>query len=57
MSVWNSGSTIQYTESPTNDIGNTSGLTFNMIISGSSAILRTSGTTAGWTVKTIIRSI
>jgi hypothetical protein len=56
MSIW-SGSTIQYTETSTNDIGNTSGLTFNMIISGSSAILKTSGTTGSWTVKTIVRSI
>jgi hypothetical protein len=56
MSIW-SGSTIQYTETSTNDIGNTSGLTFNMIISDSSAILKTSGTTGSWTIKTIVRSI
>jgi len=56
MSIW-SGTTVQYTETSTNDIGNTSGLTFNMIITGSTAILRTSGITAGWTVKTIVRSI
>lgn len=57
MAIWNSGTTVQYTETSTNDIGNTSGLTFNMIISGSTAILRTSGVTGNWTVKTIIRSI
>ena len=57
MSIWNSGTTVQYSETSTNDIGNTSGLTFNMIISGSTAILRTSGVTGNWTVKTIIRSI
>jgi hypothetical protein len=56
MSIW-SGTTVQYSETSTNDIGNTSGLTFNMIITGSTAILRTSGITAGWTVKTIVRSI
>jgi hypothetical protein len=57
MSVWNSGTTIQYRETSTNDIGNTSGLTFNMIVSGSTAILRTSGVTGNWTIKTIVRSI
>ena len=57
MAIWNSGTTVQYTETSTNDIGNTSGLTFNMIISGSTAILRTSGVTGNWTVKTIVRSI
>ena len=57
MSIWNSGTTIQYRETSTNDIGNTSGLTFNMIVSGSTAILRTSGVTGNWTVKTIVRSI
>ena len=57
MAIWNTGTTVQYTETSTNDIGNTSGLTFNIIISGSSAILRASGVTGNWTVKTIIRSI
>ena len=57
MSIFNS-SNIRYSETSTTDIGNTSGITFNMIISGgTSAVLQTSGTTAGWTVKTIIRSI
>jgi hypothetical protein len=56
MSIW-SGSTIQYSETSTTDIGNTSGITFNLTISSGNAILRTSGTTSGWTVKTIIRSI
>jgi hypothetical protein len=57
MSIFNS-SNVRYSETSTTDIGNTSGITFNMIISGgTSAVLQTSGTTAGWTVKTIIRSI
>ena len=56
-SVFNS-SNISYNETSTTDIGNTSGVTFNMVISGgTSAVLQTSGTTAGWTVKTIVRSI
>ena len=57
MSIFNS-SDIRYSETSTTDIGNTSGVTFNMIISGgTSAVLQTSGTTSGWTVKTIVRSI
>ena len=56
MSIW-SGTTVQYSETSTTDIGNTSGITFNLTISSGNAILRTSGTTSGWTVKTIIRSI
>jgi hypothetical protein len=57
MSIFNN-LTINYKEDSTTDIGNTSGITFNMIISGgTSAVLQTSGTTAGWTVKTIVRSI
>jgi hypothetical protein len=55
MSVW-SGSSINYTETPTASIGETTGITFNMTI-GTTATLRASGTTAGWTVKTIVRSI
>ena len=32
-------------------------LTFNMVVSSGNAILRTSGVTGNWTVKTIVRSI
>lgn len=56
MSIWNP-STVQFTDNSTSDIGNTSGLTFNMTISGSNVILRTSATTSNWDVKTIIRVI
>jgi len=57
MSIW-SGPSINYTETSTTSLGSTTGITFNMVISGgTSAVLQTSGTTAGWTVKTIVRSI
>lgn len=56
MSIW-SGSSVNITETQTTDFGNTSGLTFNMVVSSGNAILRTSGTTGNWTVKTIVRSI
>jgi hypothetical protein len=55
MSVW-SGSSITWTETPTASIGLTTGITFNMTL-GTTATLRASGTTAGWTIKTIVRSI
>ena len=56
MSIW-SGSSVNMTETQTTDFGNTSGLTFNMVVSSGNAILRTSGVTGNWTVKTIVRSI
>jgi hypothetical protein len=56
MSIW-SGSSVNITETQTTDFGNTSGLTFNMVVTSGNAILRTSGATGNWTVKTIVRSI
>jgi hypothetical protein len=56
MTIW-SGSTAQYTETSTNDIGNTAGVTFSVAVSGSNAVLSSSATTTGWALKTIIRSI
>ncbi len=56
MSIW-SGTSVNITETQTTDFGNTSGLTFNMVVSSGNAILRTSGVTGNWTVKTIVRSI
>ena len=56
MSIW-SGSTVNFTETQTTDIGTTTDVTFNMGIVGSNAVLSSSATTAGWTVKTIIKSI
>ena len=56
MSIW-SGSTVNFTETQTTDIGTTTDVTFNMGIVGSNAVLSSSATTAGWTIKTIIKSI
>jgi hypothetical protein len=56
MSIW-SGTSVNFTETSTTDFGDTSGLTFNMVVSSGNVILRTSGTTGNWTVKTIVRSI
>ena len=56
MSIW-SGTTANFTETSTTDIGTTTGVTFTVAVSGNNAVLSSSATTAGWTVKTIIRSI
>ena len=56
MSIW-SGTTAQYTDVSTNDIGTTAGITFSVSVVGSNAVLSSSATTTGWTLKTIIRSI
>ncbi len=56
MSIW-SGTSVNFTETTTTDFGNTSGITFNMVVSSGNAILETSAVTSSWVVKTIIRSI
>lgn len=56
MSIF-SGTTVQFTEVTTNDIGNTTPVSFSMSVSSGLARLSSSATTAGWTLKTIVRSI
>jgi hypothetical protein len=56
IAIW-SGNTVNYTEVTTNDIGNTTPITFNMTVTSGLALLRVSATTNSWTVKTIVRSI
>lgn len=54
--IWN-GSSIEFFENSTLDIGSTTGVTFSMVISGTYAVLQVNSDTSGWIVKTIIRSI
>jgi hypothetical protein len=56
MSIW-SGTSIQFTETSTTSIGDTSGIIFSASLSGNSSVLSTSANTNSWTVKTIVRSI
>ena len=56
MSVF-SGSSIDFNETTTNDIGDTTDVTFDMNISGTSANLLVAATSNGWEIKTIVRSI
>ena len=56
MSIF-SGSTVEFTETATSDIGSTTPITFTMSSDGSNASLQVSAATTGWEVKTIVRSI
>jgi hypothetical protein len=56
MSIW-SGTTAQYTDVSTNDIGTTTGVTLSVSVVGSNAVLSSSATTSGWILKGIVRSI
>lgn len=51
------GTSVNYTETTTTDFGTTSGVTFNVQVSGSNMILSGSATTSGWTIKTVVRGI
>lgn len=56
MAIW-SGSSVNFTESRTTSFGNTAGINFTVIVSGSNMVLTGSSATGSWTIKTIIRSI
>ena len=56
MAIWNGGN-FEFTETTTNDIGNTTGLTFSFSLGAGFANLRALASSTGWTIKTIIRSI
>ena len=56
MSIF-SGTSVDFNETTTNDIGDTSGITFDMNISGGTANLTVSATTNSWEIRTIVRSI
>jgi hypothetical protein len=52
-----SGTSVNFTETTTTDFGNTSAISFTVIVSGSNIALTGSSTTGSWTIKTIIRGI
>jgi hypothetical protein len=56
MSIF-SGTSVEFTETSTTDIGSTSNIIFTMSSDGSNASLQVSAATTGWEVKTIVRSI
>jgi hypothetical protein len=56
MAIW-SGSSVNFTETSTNDIGVTTPVTFGYTMSGSSAVLRASASTGTWIVESILRGL
>jgi hypothetical protein len=56
VAIWD-GSNVDYTDTSTNDIGNTTPVSFLVSLSGGNAILQASVTTSTWRIKTIIRTI
>lgn len=54
--IW-SGSSVNYMDNSTTDFGTTTGFVFGANISAGNMIVSGSGTSAGWTVKTIIKAI
>jgi hypothetical protein len=56
MAIW-SGSSVNYTETTTNDFGSTTGLAMAVVINGTDMQLSASASTINWTVKTILRTI
>ena len=57
MSVWDASSNLNYTETTTTDIGDTSNIQLLVNISASRAHLHTVCSSASWKIKTIIKSI
>jgi len=56
MAVTN-GSTVEYTETSTNDIGNTSGVILSVDLNGGNIRLRATATSGTWTVRAFARTI
>jgi len=51
------GSSVRFTETTTTDIGNTTSVSFTVLVSGSNLALTGSSTTGSWTIKSIVRGI
>lgn len=55
-SVWNNLGVVRYTDTSTTDIGDTSPVTFNVVLTNSTASLQATATTNNWNVKTFVRA-
>ncbi len=53
MACWDSANNVEYTETATNDLGDTTGLTLAVDISANNVRLRATATSDNWTVKAI----
>jgi hypothetical protein len=56
MATW-LNTTVEWVDTSTNDIGNTTDLTLQAVISGSNILLQSVTTSGTWSVKTLIRMI
>jgi hypothetical protein len=56
-SVVSSGSTVEFTETSTNDIGNTSSVSLSVGVGGGFINLSATTTTTGWTIKVVPQGI
>ena len=56
MAVWD-GSNVEFTDTSTNDIGNTAGVSFAVDISSGNVRLKITTDTGTWTLKTTIRAL
>jgi len=56
FSVWG-GTSVEFTETSTNDIGTTSDVTLSTILSGSNVELRATTISNNWTVKSLVRML
>jgi hypothetical protein len=56
MAIQN-GSSVNFTETTTTDIGSTSAVSFTVVVTGSNFALTGSSSTGAWTIKSIIRGI
>jgi hypothetical protein len=56
-SVVSSGSTVEFTETSTNDIGNTSPVSLSVGVSSGNINLSATTTTTGWTIKVVPQGI
>ena len=52
-----SGTSVNFTETTTTDFGNTSAVSFTVIVTGSNMALTGSSTSGAWTIKSIIRGL
>jgi hypothetical protein len=52
-----SGSSVNFTETTTTDFGDTTAVSFTVIVSGSNMVLTGSAATGSWTTKCIIRGL
>ena len=51
------GTNVEFTDNSTKDIGDTSGVTFSVDISGTDLRLRATTTSDNWIIKTLVKSI